>query len=238
MDESQKLKIIIHNKNLQNKIYISLINYKIFSGRYIIFEENNKNKRKIYNSFSDKLIFEGEYLNGKAKEYDRYGNLVYEGEYLNGKRNGKGKEYFGRHLLFDGEYLNGKRWNGKIYDKDNDLIYELKEGKGYVKDYYQSNENYIRYEGEYLNGDKNVLGEERSINDSLIYEGEYLNGKRNGKGKEYFGRYLIFDGEYLNGKKWNGKLYTNDDNISYEIKNGKGKAKEMEKEKNILEMVN
>ena len=83
----------------------------------------------------------------------------------------------------------------------------------------------IRYIGEYLNGDRNGIGEEYNIchGDSLIYKGEYLNGKRNGKGKEYFGKYLIFDGEYLNGKRWNGRLYTTDDNFSFfEIKNGKG----------------
>ena len=28
----------------------------------------------------------------KSKEYNYYGKLVFEGEYLNGKRNGKGKE--------------------------------------------------------------------------------------------------------------------------------------------------
>ena len=219
VDESQKLKIIIHNKDLQNKINISLFNYKIFSGKYIIFEENNKNIKKIYNSLSDQIIVRVEHLNGKVKEYDCFGSLIFEGEYLNGKRNGKGKEYnhYGK-LVFEGEYLNGKRWNGKLYDEDNDfLIYELKDGKGYVKEHLLKGRS---YEGEYLNGEKNGMGEEYYF--SLIYKGEYLNGKRNGKGKEYFGRYLIFDGEYLNGKRWNGKLYTNDNNISYEIKNGKG----------------
>jgi len=46
--------------------------------------------------------------NGKEK-YDS--KLIFEGEYLNGKINGKGKEYsepFGK-LIFEGEYLNGKR---------------------------------------------------------------------------------------------------------------------------------
>ena len=42
--------------------------------------------------------------NGKVKEY--YGNkLIYEGEYLNGEKNGKGKEYNDNdELEFDGEY--------------------------------------------------------------------------------------------------------------------------------------
>ncbi len=136
VDELQKLKLIIHNKDIQKKIDIGLINYKIFSGRYIIFDENNKNKRKIYNSLNDELIFEGEYLNekknGKVKENN--GWLKFEGEYLNGKRNGKAKEYDGD-LIFEGEYKNGKKWNGKCHNGDGDLIYEIKEGKGYVKEH-------------------------------------------------------------------------------------------------------
>ena len=51
-------------------------------------------KRKYYNK-DDKLLFEGEYLNGErngmGKEYDSDGKLEFEGEYLKGKRNGKGK---------------------------------------------------------------------------------------------------------------------------------------------------
>ena len=52
-------------------------------------------------------------INGKGKEYDKYGTLIFKGEYLNEKRNGKGKEYaiyiVARKLIFEGEYLNGKR---------------------------------------------------------------------------------------------------------------------------------
>ena len=90
------------------------------------------------------MLYEGEYLNGephgKGKEYDDFdGNLEYEGEYINGKRNGKGKEYYSkRRLKFEGEYLNGKRWEGKGYDTNNNVVYELKNGKGLVKEYYNS----------------------------------------------------------------------------------------------------
>ena len=42
------------------------------------------------------------------KEYN--GKLMFEGEYLNGKRNGKGKEYdFNGKLKFEGEFLNGTK---------------------------------------------------------------------------------------------------------------------------------
>ena len=110
-----QLKLINYSKKLQKTLGISIIDYKINTNRYIIYESNNIAKE--FDIYNDKLIFEGEYLNakrnGKGKEYNKYGGLVYEGEYSNGKRNGKGKEYNSyRTMIFEGEYLNGKR-NGK-----------------------------------------------------------------------------------------------------------------------------
>ena len=56
------------------------------------------------------IIYELINSDGKVKEYWNNGKLLFEGEYLNGKRNGKGKEYdWNGKLEFDGEYLNGKR---------------------------------------------------------------------------------------------------------------------------------
>ena len=37
LDERQKLKIIKHNKRMQKKLDISIINYKFFSGKYAIY---------------------------------------------------------------------------------------------------------------------------------------------------------------------------------------------------------
>jgi len=86
LNEKTKLKLIKYNQKLQKILDINLINYKLFSGRYIIYDKN-----------------------GKGKEYDYYGNLRFEGEYLNGKRHGKGKEFLNNVLRFEGEYLNGQR---------------------------------------------------------------------------------------------------------------------------------
>ena len=112
--EKKALQLVNHNKSLQLKLGKDLINYKISSNKYTIYEKNGY--RKIYNGFDDELIFEGEYLNGekngKGKEYDTYNDkLEFEGEYLNGKRNGKGREYntYNGKLEFEGEYINGKR---------------------------------------------------------------------------------------------------------------------------------
>ena len=219
--ERNKLKLIKYNKNLQKIFEVNLIKYKILSGRYIIYEKNNKGKE--YNSYNDILLFEGEYLNGKrngkgkeyndygeiifegeylngkkwngkGKEYDDYGYLIFEGEYLNGKRNGKGEEY-NDYGYFEGEYINGKEWNGRGYDWDKNCIYELKEGKGLIKEYNDYGE--IIFVGEYLNGERNgKLKEYDNFDFYLKFEGEFLNGKRNGNGKEYYGNdKLKFEGE-------------------------------------------
>ena len=111
IEEGQKLKLVKYNKIMQNNLDISLINYKYFSQRYIIYESKGKGKEYWYDGT---LIFEGEYLNGerngKGKEYDNKGKLKFECEYLNGKRNGKGKEFDKNGCLkFEGDYLNGKK---------------------------------------------------------------------------------------------------------------------------------
>ena len=65
-----------------------------------------------------------------------------------------------------------KKWNGKGYDENGNIIYELKNGCGVVKEF--------------------------KDNSILIFEGEYLNGKRNGKGKEYNDKgELIFEGSRI-----------------------------------------
>ena len=68
-------------------------------------------------NFKGLLIYEGDYLNGKGKEYDYMSKKVaYTGEYLNGERNGKGKEYNKEgKLIFEGEYLNGNRIIQKMF---------------------------------------------------------------------------------------------------------------------------
>ena len=90
VEEKNKLDIIKYNKNMQNILDISLINYKTFSGRYILYGKN-----------------------GKGKEYNYDDKLIFEGEYLNGQRNGKGKEYDDGKLIFEGEYLDGERVKDK-----------------------------------------------------------------------------------------------------------------------------
>ena len=231
LDVKEKFKLIRYNKKSQNELNINLLDYRRVSKKYLIVDTNGKGKEYFY--YNDKLSFEGEYKNGKrdgkGKEYNNVGKLLFEGEYKNGKRNGKGKEYnISEKLVFEGEYSNGKKWNGKIFNSNNNNFEELKDGKGYIHNYYRNGK--LKFEGEYLNGEKwngkgfdkfgkeiyelkNGNGKVREFNNNgrLEFEGEYLNGKRNGKGKEndYSGR-LIYEGEFVNGIKFGvGKSYIN-----------------------------
>ena len=247
-----------------------------FEGEYLNGERNGKGK-EIHPHIFGAYIFEGEYLNGersgKGKEYN--GPLLYDGEYLKGKRHGKGKlykicsdkleydgafyqgykskgkEYIKDILIYEGIYILDKKWEGKGFDKNGNIIYELKKGSGLIKEF--DNELRLKYEGEYKNGRRNGKGKEyfedilifegefyngerwngigkywQKIGDKLFitFDGEYKNGKKNGKGKEYYEDTLIFEGEFFNGEKWNGKgkkYKNNGELIFYEYIDGKRK---------------
>ena len=68
------------------------------------------------------------------------------------------------------------KWNGKGYDENGNVIYELINGNGYKKEY-------------------------NPVIELLIYEGECLNGKFNGNVKEYSNGKLYYECEYLNEKE-------------------------------------
>ena len=225
--KEKKLKLIQHNKKAQKSLGININNYILFKRKYVVIDKN-----------------------GIAKEYGIYDDkLIYEGEYLNGERNRIGKEYNNdRRIIFDGEYKKGKRWNGLIQG------FRLKDGQRLVKEYINSKFglNDVIFLGEYLNVERNVNGNEYNIYGELIFKGEYLNGKKyngivydnfhnktyklkngkcdlkefknnilfknkyfkyfdydkTGKEKEYNDfRKLIFEGDYLYGAKIKGKGY-------------------------------
>ena len=88
----------------------------------------------------DNLIFEGEVLNGLKNGRGRFYNsdckLIFEGEYLNDVKHGEFKEYYyDGNLAIEGEYFFGRKWNAKIYDINDNYIYELKNGKGFIKEF-------------------------------------------------------------------------------------------------------
>ena len=215
LDEGTKLKVVKYNKGIQKNLDLSIINYKFFSGRYIIY--SSKGFGKEYNGKDDYLLYEGEFLNGKRHgkgkeyQYDRYimpteyddEKIIFDGEYRNGKRNGYGKKLFFGKIIFEGTYLNGKRHGkGKKYSPDGHIIFdgEYFNNKEWIGSRFDDEGNII-YK---LNNDINGKGKEYD-NGKLKFEGEYLNGKRHGYGKEYsYIGEITFEGEYLNDKR-NGK---------------------------------
>ena len=188
LDYKVKLIMIIYNKNIQKKLGLNLIDYKRCSGKY---KKENNGEIKIYSSYTN--------------------NLIFEGKYLNGKRNGKGKEYnLNEKLIFEGEYLNGKKWKGKekIYDYDRGvLIYEYELSNGIKEGEYKKYDKYAEkliFSGQYINGEIKE-GTEYDHNGWTVYKGQYLNGKRNGKGKLYYEKFhkIKYEGDFLNGfKQW------------------------------------
>ena len=251
-------------RNGKGKEYDKYFGKLIFEGEYLNGKRHGKGKEYFQEG---EIKFEGEYINGKRwngkgydnlheiiyvlkngngkwKEYyDCYGYLEFEGEYLNGEKHGKGKEYYdNKKIKFEGEYLFGLRWNGFIYNYENNYMFEIKNGNGKVKEYNKNGQ--LLFEGEYINGER-AKGKKYNYHDNSIFDGEYLNerewngkilnyddkfdhvlnfegqllrGEINGKGKQYkFGR-LIFEGEYINGKKnGRGKKYYDNKEIYYKF---------------------
>ena len=132
VSEKQLLNLIKYNKLIQNLLSVDITNYKKISFKYKIGEKN-----------------------GKGKEYLIESNkLIYEGEYLNGKKNEQGKEYYyNGELKFEGEYLNGKRWNGIGYNKYGIIDFKINIGSGQGKEYYGNGK--LMLEGDYLYGQRN-----------------------------------------------------------------------------------
>jgi antitoxin component YwqK of YwqJK toxin-antitoxin module len=85
----------------------------------------------------------------------------------------KGKFYINEKLEYEGEFLFNRKWNGKGYDENGNVIYELKNGNGKVKEYYDNGN--IKFKGEYLNGKQNEEGKEYYESGELIFEGEFTN---------------------------------------------------------------
>ena len=224
LDEKKKLKIIKYNKKIQNKINITIFNYRAFSKRYIIYDSYGGGRE--YDGFNNHLIYSGEFKNGerngKGREYNvifKEPLLLYEGEVKSGKRNGTRKEYDrDNKLIFGGEYLNGEK-NGKIkvYDNHNEKIIfegEYLNGKrigkfkenydnikivienGKCKEFYENNN--LKFEGDFKDWKRNGKGKEYYLDGQLKIDCEFFDNKKNGACKEYYpnGK-LKFEGEYL-----------------------------------------
>ena len=197
------LSIISYNNNLQKKLDVSFEDYKLASNVYIIQEKDNT---KIFQKYTNNLIFEGQYEKGKkikGREYrsnqlyfigEYKNNLKYKGEILN--ENGK--------KIFKGEFNKGLYWTGFFYHpKSLGKCGHLENGSGIIQEF--NFKGYLLFEGEYKNGFK--------------YSGIEYNSNKN----------KIYEGKYKNNLRWTGEFYTPDQTNKSEIKEGNGKIEEYDK---------
>jgi len=188
VNENRKNNLAFNGEYLNGKKWKGKIRIFNYVSSYFLYQRKDKFKE-----------FIGEYLNGKingkAKEYFDE-KLIFEGEYLYGWKR-KGKEYINGKLEYEGEYMIQKKWTGKTYDEKLNVIYEINNGTGKIRQY--NDELKIIFEGEFFKGKRKGKGVEYDSYGRIIFEGEYLNDKRNGKGVEYepYGK-ILFEGEYLN----------------------------------------
>ena len=61
----------------------------------------------------------------------------------------------------------------------------MKNGNGLIKVY--DDFGNIRFEGEFINGERNGKGKEYDYDGRIEFEGGYLHGEKSEYGKEYFG---------------------------------------------------
>ena len=135
-------------------------------------------KQKVYCTLNGKLRMENEYINGillKRKKYNNDESFKFEIDYFYGWKK-KGKAYIKGKLEYEGECIFGRKYNGKGYDENGNIIYELTNGNGKVKEY--DEEERLIFDGEYLNGRIfNGIFKKYRYDGIILEEVEFKNGK-------------------------------------------------------------
>ena len=122
---------VAHGKRNEYNIYGQVESEKEYlygklCGKILYYENNKLIQITDIKSMIDNKV------NGYAKRFDENGNLKYEGEIFNNFRI-KGRQYFKGKLEYEGEYSFGKKQNGKGYNENGNIIYELKNGNEMLK---------------------------------------------------------------------------------------------------------
>ena len=94
----------LYDERIRGKEYFK--NFLEFEGEYLY---NKKFDGKGYDKYGN-VMYELKKGCGGVIEFNEERKVIFIGEYLNGKRNGKGKEYdYLGNLIYKGNYLNGER---------------------------------------------------------------------------------------------------------------------------------
>lgn len=177
-------------------------------------------KAKVYQKDGN-LIYLGMLNKGKAEgqgELYEYDDMVYKGEFSENKYNGVGTLYQNNKKVYQGEFLeNQYHGTGVLYDKNENIkfsgIFENGSKKEGVS-YFENGK--IQYKGNYENdfyGGEGILYVSGSDN-MVLYQGMFSQNKYEGKGRLYQEGALLYDGNFSKG------LYQGD-GILYDSKRGK-----------------
>ena len=124
--------------------------------------------------------FKGSMQNGKGLFYYKNGKIKYEGDFKNNVPEGNGKYIWEDGSYYIGPWVKGlKHGKGKLYYPDNTLKYD----GNYSYDSFDGFGKYIEQNGEYFigqwsNGLK-VKGTIYSKDGKVLYEGDFINGQCN-----------------------------------------------------------
>ena len=176
----------------------------------ICYTKNKLITKQIYNT-TNELIYDGHVIikddkyirNGIGIEY-KNNKLFYKGEWLNDINTGFGVLYYQcGNIYFQGEFYNSQFIDGEEYynNNDNSIKYKGKYKDNLYNDinaklYY--NDGNIKFDG-YMKDNNLKLGKLYNINNILIYDGEFKNNMYNNNGILYTDKYE-YAGQFINGK--------------------------------------
>ena len=156
---------------------------------------------------------------GKGIKYNSNGKIIYEGNFINGKFEGNGKYIWKNGEYYIGQWKNGLRnGKGKLYNANGKIKYE----DNWINDKYEGNGKYIWKNGEYYigqwkNGLRNGKGKMYYEKGKIKYEGDWINGKYEGNGKYFWSNGKYYIGQWKkNLRNGRGTMYYVNGNILYE----------------------
>ena len=240
-DRLINIKIYYPNGQLLNETCLvdgKITAYKIYND--IKSDDRNQGKKETpkleYEINLDKIKALNNY---KLYDFDT-NKLIYEGGYVNNKKNGYGTEYHTNgNLLYQGDFIENKKSGyGTIFDKNNRIKYSGNWQNDQMHDqgtFYFENGN-IKFSGIFLVGKKNGFGTSYDQNGNKKYEGNWCMDMRIGDGKMFYTNgSLHIDGHFGDGffngitynqslgKIYDGKLIYQHENKLY-VKQGIGKS--------------
>ena len=225
------------------KNLLILISFLLLSSFLTSCEKKNGPGTETYEDGSSYVgVFKDGERNGQGT-YTYSDGDKYEGEFKFDKKHGQGTYTLPNGSKYVGEWRENKSWNGKEYDKKDNIIGKYVNGVKIIEEpvvvvekrqtgvlfrrwknrqwrwFRNGNKKKDRkYVGDIRNGGPNGQGT-LIFPDGDKYVGKFKDGEYHGLGTYTFHDGAKYVGEFKNGKVWNGTVYNG--NLEYKIVNGK-----------------